>query len=74
MMPDTIHLILDALVGGAVSYLIWRFRHLETTMERVRDDMAKTVSLQEHRESMRGVYTDVNGLRERVARIEGRNG
>lgn len=70
-MPDTIHVITDAIIGGAVSYLIWRFRHMELRVEKFTETVAKSVTLAEHRESMRGIYSDVNSLRERVARIEG---
>lgn len=70
-MPDTIHIVVDAIVGGAVSYLIWRFRHMETRIEHFTETISKAVTLAEHRESMRGVYSDINSLRERVARMEG---
>jgi hypothetical protein len=70
-MTDSLHVIADAIVGGAIAYLLWRFRYMEMKMDTLTDSIGKAVTLNEHRESMRGVYSDVNLLRERVARMEG---
>ena len=54
-------------------FLIWRAESLERKLEKLTEACANSVKVAEQRETMRGVYSDINSLRERVARVEGPN-
>lgn len=64
-------LIVEIVVCGLVPILIWRASALEAKLEKLTEACANSVKVPEQRETMRGVYSDINSLRERVARVEG---
>ena len=66
-------LIVEAVACGLMPFLIWRAESLERKLEKLTEACANSVKVAEQRETMRGVYSDINSLRERVARVEGPN-